>query len=262
VDSVPEFTFGVSLASLLPHTIHSRIFRGSPTRVAYRLLDEAGYRFFQTLPLRGVTGNEWFAGPEWSWYKEDAWNAVDGFFQAFLRRDGEDMEPSTLIDWAAFPDSYEVEAVFERLAGRHVCHNFGEDWESRLVELNPGIEMTPYETAYKAWSEGYGLCLDTQHVLDLPKHYDPWFDDPIPFGQSVHQRIRGIDTVAPWVQLVHLKGVDGVHAEIVRRLLASPRLQPRIDIVAEFVPNPRMSEDQAIKHAKQFLASAKRLFRI
>jgi len=46
---MPEFTFGVSLASLLPHTIYSRIFRGSPTRVAYRLLDEAGYRFFQTL---------------------------------------------------------------------------------------------------------------------------------------------------------------------------------------------------------------------
>jgi hypothetical protein len=60
---------------------------------------------------------------------------------------------------------------------------------------------------------------------------------------------------------VHLKGVDGVHAEIIRRLLASPRLQPRIDVVAEFVPNPRLSEDEAIKHAKQFLASAKRLFR-
>ena len=252
---MPEFTFGVSLASPLPHSIKSRIFRGSPTRVAYRLLDEAGYRFFQTLPLRGVTGSEWFTGPEWSWYKEDAWNAVDGFFQALLRRPGESGKPSTIIDWLAFPDTETCDQVFRNLAGRHVSHHFGEDWESRLVELNPEIEMNAYDLAYKAWSEGYGLCLDTQHLTR-----DHREGEPQPFGLTKNERITAVDTVAPWVQLVHLKGTDGVHAEIIRRLLASPRLQPRIDVVAEFVPNPRLSEDEAIKQAKKFLTSAKNLF--
>ncbi len=254
-----EYHFGISIVSLLPHSMDWELWHGSPSNAAYRAI-ENGAEFLQTAPLRGVNPADWYCQSEWSWYKEDAWNAVDGFWQALFRRDGDNMEPSTLTDWGLFPDPYEAGRVFERLAGRHVSHEFGEDWNDRLVEIKPEHWLSPYDLAYKAWSEGYGLVIDTRHLLRQPRNYDEWFDGPHPFGRTIAERIAAIDYFAPWVQLVHLKGVDGLHEQVVRRLLQSPRLQPRIDVVAEFIPSMHWTEDQTFTYAKQFLARAKWLF--
>lgn len=250
-----EFEFGISLASLLPHSMTSAMWSGSALNIAARL-KIAGYRFFQTLPLRGVTGFEWFCRPEWSWYKENAWNAVDGFFQAFFHHNGEAMEPSRLEDWVIFPEPCVCDQVFQRLAGWHISHDFGKDLVDRLVEIKPEHELSASALARKAETEGYELVFDTEHALE-----DRRGGVGSPFGQTTWDRIDAIDEYARLVRVVHLKGTNGDHQQAIRRLLASPHLKKRIDVVVEFRPDPRMSEDQAIARARQFLASAKNLFR-
>lgn len=251
---MPELEFGISLASLLPHTINDWWWpHGSPSNVASRL--SLVYTFFQTLNLKGTKGTEWYCQPPWSRYKEDAWNAVYGLGQVIRGEYGEAMATSTLADYLFFPDPWTGDQVFKRMAGRHVCHKFGEDLESRLVEISPKLGLSIADFAQTAESGGYELCLDTAHMLeDLPRGN--------PFGQTINERIAAVDEIAHLVRLVHLKDTEGGHRRVVERLLRSPNLKPHIDVVAEFVPNPRMSENQAIARARRFLISAQRLFQV
>ena len=252
---MPELEFIISLASMLPHILHfPPFFNGSAGNIAAKLL-LGGWEGFQLLPPRGITGHEWFCKPQYCRLKENAWNGVYTLGQVLRHEYGEAMEPSTLADWVIFPNPWLADQVFERLAGRHVSHKFGEDLESLLVEISPELELDASGIAKTAEAGGYGLVLDTQHALRDRRH-----GVGSPLGRTIEERIAAVDEYAHLVEAVHLKGVDDDHERVIERLLQSPRLKPRIIVVGEFIPNLQMSEAEAVSYANRFLGWAKYMF--
>lgn len=254
---MPEFRFLASILSMMPHTLYDTYLPlgGSADRVCGRLL-MLGIEGFQTGPIRGVTGREWFCQPEWSKYKEGAWNGVYSFWQAATRRWGEAMEPSTLADYVVFPDPWEAERVFLRLAGRHVSHDFGGD-PDLLTEIKPEHNVaSAREMVHIAEAGGYELVLDTQHALRNHRQRRGYS----PFGQTLRDRIAAVDEYAHLVRAVHLKSTEGADRALIERFLRCPGLKPQIDVILEPIPNLGDSEDRAIYKMDRMLKSAKRLF--
>src|SRR3989344_2045363 len=139
---------------------------GSPPRAAC-WAKEAGYEFLQVLPLRGTTGKEQVALPVR--YKEDAWNAIYGIWQAFRHQSGAAGMPSGLLDWAVYQTS----------------PSFGPF--SSLVELCPELEMTPEQVAAKCKADNIGLVLDTEHLARDRRPFGPYHGKkPHPFFPGVN----------------------------------------------------------------------------
>lgn len=253
---VTEYHFGVSWASLLPHTLSfSPYFNGSVEDVCTWLEVTKKVEFWQSLPLRGVDPSKWYCRPEWSWYKEDAWNAVDTFGQAFHHEHGAANEPSNWLDWAIFPDTKTASEIFAKLAGRHVSHDF--DGKADLVEIKPGHGMSARRMVEVAEAGGYQLCFDTRHALE-----DCHDGSRSPLGYDIVDRLAAIDEYAHLVRLVHLKGTAGLDREAAEHLARCTNLQPRIDICIETVPNPHASLFQALANLSRDLNMAKRIFKV
>lgn len=257
VTSVPEYRFLASILSMMPHSLYDTYLPldGSADRVCGRLL-MLGIEGFQTGPIRGVKGHEWFCSPEWSLYKEGTWNGVYGFWQAATHQWGEAMEPSTLADYVVFPDPWEAERVFKRLAGRHVSHDFGGD-PDLLTEIKPEHKViSTREMVLIAEAGNYDMVLDTQHALRDHRKRRGYS----PFGQTLRDRIAAVDEYAHLVRAFHMKGDGDADQALIKRFLRCPNLQPRIDVILEPIPNLGDSEDRAIYKMDRLLKSAKRLF--
>ena len=239
---------GISLASLLPWSMKSWLWPwGSPTRAAC-WAKEAGYEFLQVLPLRGTTGKEQFALPVR--YKEDAWNAIYGIWQAFRHQSGAAGMPSGLLDWAFFPDPitcWQIVSGRTGWTGYQISHSFGPF--STLVELCPELEMTPEQVAAKCKADNIGLVLDTEHLARDRRPFGPYHGKkPHPFFPGVNlsegqEPDRGaikavVELVAPHVKAVRVKSVasDSVDWLIVNSLVKAPTRHAKLDFVAEYKP--------------------------
>lgn len=257
VTLLPKFNFLASILSMMPHSLYDTYLPlgGSADRVCGRLR-MIGLQGFQTGPIRGVTGREWFCGPDWSKYKEGTWNGVYSFWQAATRRWGEAMEPSTLADYVVFPDPWDAERVFRRLAGRHVSHDL-DGGSDRLFEVKPEHNvLSAREMAEIAEVNGCETVCDTQHALRDHRQRRGYS----PFGLTVRDRIAAVDEYAHTVRAIHLKSVEGADRALIERFLRCPNLKPEIDVILEPIPNLADSEDRAIYNMDRMLKSAKRLF--
>lgn len=253
----PHIETGISLASMIPESL------GNASNVCWWAI-EFGYQFFQTLPLRGIVGNEWFCGEEYSRDKENAWNPVDSIWDGVFHRLGGDFKPAKLHDGILFPDQFTCDIVFDKLAGREVAHDFESVSDGKLLEINPGIGVSATKIVKRAENEGIELVSDTAHLFDPFVSNFPFdFGKPKwPMGSTYGELLATIPVFAPHIRAVHLKGLNLHHAEVVRCLLACPNLKPEIDVIAEYKPNPFAKYDEVLRTMQKFLHNSKNLFQV
>lgn len=241
------FRFGISLASLLPWSMRSWFWPfGSPLRAASWAAD-AGYDFLQALPLRGMTGGEFW--PRYVLYKEGAWNPVNGLMQALLHLPGGEGMPSSLRDWIAFPRVGRCHDVANRLPGTRIRH---EQLPYQLYEVNPDSGNTIEEIIQSCKQDRVSLVLDPEHLLRDSRQRPGWS----PFGDTEDERFAAIEMLAPYVRVVHVKTTwDGPTGRVFRDLFGNDSAQD-IDFVAEFTPS--MSGPAMVRaHMKTFLGEMK-----
>ncbi|MCX6810278.1 MAG: hypothetical protein NTY30_00870 [Candidatus Berkelbacteria bacterium] len=240
-----KIRFGISLASLIPHSLLSAM-------MVARWAKEAGYQFLQGIPLRGMSGRERFPLP--MYYVEKAWNPVRSFGQARRHEPGAEGMPSCLNDWIASPSPEKCAEIFDHLPGRVISHHF-ENASGYLVELCPELDMTPDEIAFKCRTEGYGLVLDTEHISRNYRENDE------KHAGMTSSLITGdvVRILAPHIQVVHVKNTDPdlSDAVFVKYLLQSNH-RDEIDFVAEFKP-AMMLPGATRQHMFDFLCQMKQL---
>ncbi|MCX6812845.1 MAG: hypothetical protein NTW79_04510 [Candidatus Berkelbacteria bacterium] len=234
-------SFGVSTMSLTPHNL--RDIEGLVKELA------AFSEISQIMPVRGVTGSEHFP-PGLRWYKEKAWNPVDGFFQAAFHRDGDGMLPANLKDYVLFPNPDICREVFARLPGRMIAHDFESVGCDRLVEIGPKINMSLEKIAKVCQKRNIELVLDTEHLVENVATN--------PFGRSVDEIIDKIPIISPFVKVVHVKGTGGNHRRILRKFLTSSH-RSDVDYMAEYRPELILDFQLTIKKASSFVYEMKRI---
>lgn len=167
--------------------------------------------------------------------------------------------PSNWRDWLVFPSPEKCDVVYEQLFyvtdTREILHHFflGAD----LVEINPELGMTPNEIARKCNKSRILLVLDIEHWFRKFRAFDARVGDPSPLD-PFDKMVEGIGVLAPYISVVHVKGLGGAEQAIIDTLLHSPNRRREIDIVAEYPPLPRGS--RAVKrHMAEFLEGMKTL---
>lgn len=247
-----QFRFGISPASLIPWSIRSWFWPwGSPLRVAQWAAD-AGYDFFQGLPLRGVTG--WEKWPLPTGVKEPAWNPVNSLGQVMRHENGDAHMTSKLRDWLAFPSPATCWEVFDRLPGRAIYHGFGDGKEPLLVEINPELEMSSGQIADICRDKGHRLAFDFEHFSRPHRE-----GKPCPFHNNPDLTERDkVKMLAPYIDVVHVKWLTPREKETIRLLVDSPDRQQQLDFVAEY--KPTLSPPWRVKQKmRKFLNGMKEL---
>ena len=210
--------FGISIVSLM-HIGRQRgvKFPGCFFAPPEELIETAlglGYDGVQALPIRGLIGRE-----NGIRLFEDAWNAVPSLQYALRHYPGASGVPSCLNDWVVSPTPLECEQAVTEMAHRRikqVVHRFDGD-VNHLVEVHPGLDMTPEQIVEKCKQTGQWLVLDTEHISRGYRDYEiavkPGRASKLPpLGESR----RAAAVLSPWVSVIHLKPIGKSIDEFVR----------------------------------------------
>lgn len=184
-----------------------------PEELINQALD-IGYAGVQALPIRGLTGRE-----NDILLFEDPWNAVPSLWHALRHYPGASGLPSCLNDWVVSPTPLECEQAVAEMAQREitqVVHHFDGNAD-HLVEVNPGLDMTPGQILEKCEQTGHRLVLDTEHICRGYRNYEIAVKSerkgkPSPLGES-H---RAAAILSPWVSAIHLKPIGTSIEKFVR----------------------------------------------
>lgn len=232
-------------------------FFARPERLGDLAMD-LGYVGVQALPIRGLQGDE-----DGIRLYEDAWNATTSLWQALRHRPGAAGLPSCLNDWVVSPTPKECQVICEVMEGRRiprVIHHF--DREPRhIVEVHPGLNMTPEQIATQCAETGQCLCLDTLHLSRGWLTADPSRADRL----SPLWAPDNLKVLAPFTQVIHFHPDDTgnlyPHVGIAKQILCHA---PDVRYMVAEYPPPRsalLSPTKSLGLATEMLGVMKEIWR-
>ena len=194
--------------------LHFGLFPGCMFRQPKDLIADAmkiGYSGVQAIPIRGMTGYE--EGIE---LFEDAWNPVDSLWQALRHLPCGSGAPSCINDWVVSPDLKTCRGIVTNLSNRGISeiHHGFDNPDIKLIEVSPGLDMTPYEIAeYCRQHPELGLVLDTSHIRrgyrsDEVREDSDRTDKPSPLGITIGEWESAIKKLAPFIRVIHVNPGD------------------------------------------------------
>lgn len=159
---------GINIASYLPWAVLN-------LRRVIRAAEEAGYDFLQILPLKSylpLLGQQGMKPLQFDTslpvrYLEDVWNSAESFAEVVAGKMSRDPTSPTLLDYIVFPKREKADQLYDFLNERadpvsgvrptRIAHEFGD--EEALVEVHPGLWMTPTRIVDEVLEEGRGPIL-------------------------------------------------------------------------------------------------------
>lgn len=201
-----EIRYAVNVVSLMHIGHQPDRFPGCFFALPEVLIEEAlaaGYDGVQMLPIRGSTGNE-----DGVLLFEDAWNAVPSLWHALRHYPGAAGLPSCINDWVVSPTPMECEQVVSAMQHRdlpQVVHQF-DGRIGHLVEVHPGLDMTPEQIIEKCGQTGQRLVLDLEHLYRNYREYEVEVKPSragklSPLGTGT----RAAALLSPLVDVIHVK---------------------------------------------------------
>lgn len=227
-------------------------FFARPTKLIEMALD-LGYDGVQALPIRGLTGEE-----EGIILSENVWNSVPSFWHAFRHKPGESGAPSNITDWVVSPPPQIYHQVSERLERRgipKIVHRF-DDNPAHLVEVHPGLDMTPDQIVEQCKGTGQGLVLDTWHLRRKPERHE-LAHRPKGWDEEMESLLgdwkEAISLLLPQTRVVHVSPRRDDNGEELRRFLDNKSTV--IGIMLHHIRNRGFDGDYVVEAHPGFLAS-------
>lgn len=243
-------TFVVNIVSLTHLGFQWQGFPGCCFALPQQLIEDAlkiGYAGVQALPIRGLTGEE-----DRILLYEDAWNAVPSLLHGLRHKTGASGMPSCINDWVVSPHPEHCREVSERLEKRviiKVSHQF-DFCKRHLVEVHPGLDMTPEQIVARCEKTGQRLVLDNEHLFRpytaseiAAKPERAGKASPLVIGTSLEvsdginiDQYNGIvETLWPYVEAIHFHPED---ERFPYHILSILRRKPKskLIVVAEYPP--------------------------
>ncbi|MCK4781663.1 hypothetical protein KAS79_01915 [Candidatus Parcubacteria bacterium] len=187
---------GVSLASYLPWSAYW------PETTA-RWAEEDGFCFLGVLPFREIKR---LSRPELPvLFAEKAWNPVDSLIPIIFKKPTkEEKLVPQLWDWLFFPGIAKAECLFHWILSQYqatiVCHSFKDLSEGRLLEVSPGLGMTPEEIVETAQKYRKSLVIDLCHLREKF-----WISENGKKKSLLGHWQKSLPLLLPYTSLIHVQ---------------------------------------------------------
>ena len=239
----------VSLAYLRP----SRNGLFATPQELINIAEDIGLDFVMTLTTRGASGNE--TPTEFIKFCEGPWNAST-IADFLLRRPGTIGTPAQLHDMVLFPNPEECQKLAKSWTDQGIRRIYQQTRSASLVELHPGLDLTPSQLSIGCQVFGYELVVDTRHLQrgyrpDEIKAKPERAGKPSPLGTTLESQLEGMEMLGDYLADVMHFNIDAKdyvpmirsqaqdkNYEIVRQWKRLTTQYKTRYIVLEFRPSP------------------------